>query len=185
MTHPTGWPTAQSICDIPEVHEALDAFSHDSTEDNAVGLICAVLNHSPASVRAAALDIDAAAKQLAESLDYPWEYMPEEGRNSMRAVINTALSAAPAGGLGDMDVESLIPDGWLLSSVDASMKAHGKSGTISVMLVKDKAGRDAYHALSDEEKESATLYWCAHGYTIRDAITIAAQAIAAAQGEGK
>lgn len=59
---------------------------------------------SPASVRAAALDIDAAAKQLAESLDYPWEYMPEEGRNNMRAVINTALSAAPAGGLGEVDV---------------------------------------------------------------------------------
>lgn len=41
---PIGWPTAQRICDIPAVHEALDAFSHDSTEDNAVGLICAVLN---------------------------------------------------------------------------------------------------------------------------------------------
>ncbi|QNB08390.1 hypothetical protein G5S34_17610 [Herbaspirillum frisingense] len=80
----------------------------------------------------------------------------------------------------EADVEELIPDGWLLSTVDASLKAHGKSKTISVMLVKDKVGRDAYHALSDEGKESAALYWCAHGYTIRDAISLAAQSINAA-----
>ncbi|MRT30781.1 hypothetical protein [Herbaspirillum sp. CAH-3] len=44
MSTHIAWPEAQRICDIPEVHEALEAFSHDSTEDNAVALICAALN---------------------------------------------------------------------------------------------------------------------------------------------
>lgn len=45
-------------------------------------------------------DIDSAARKLANCMDYPWEYMPEAGRNSMRsnakAVIDAALSK-PAG----------------------------------------------------------------------------------------
>lgn len=45
-------------------------------------------------------DLDAAARKLADRMDYPWEHMPEAGRNSMRAhakaVIDAALSK-PAG----------------------------------------------------------------------------------------
>lgn len=41
------------------------------------------------------LDCEAAAKHLAASFDYPWEFMPEQGREDMRskvkAVINVAL----------------------------------------------------------------------------------------------
>lgn len=43
-----------------------------------------------------ALDLDAAAKKLAECFDYPWAYMPEEGRAGMRrdalAVILAAMT---------------------------------------------------------------------------------------------
>jgi len=209
MTHPTGWPTAQSICDIPEVRELIDAFAEDSNEENMLAMVSAIMTHSPASVRAAALeeeridwianancpggvaypfnvkcairqaiaeadtalsvasiytladqqlaqrieewigkhggentatlllyeamkalkkpsvaaatsgrDIDAAAKQLAESLDYPWEHMPEEGRNNMRAVITTALSAAPAGGLVDPIIATWPAEIWLNAGDD-------------------------------------------------------------------
>ncbi|WP_397448194.1 hypothetical protein [Pseudomonas sp. NA-150] len=44
-----------------------------------------------------AIDLDAAAKVMAECLDYPWAHMPEQGRQSMREhakkVIDAALSA--------------------------------------------------------------------------------------------
>lgn len=40
--------------------------------------------------------IDAAAKKLAECMDYPWEHMPEQGRANMRkhavSIIEAALS---------------------------------------------------------------------------------------------
>lgn len=42
------------------------------------------------------VDIEAAAQKLAACMDYPWEYMPEQGRASMRehakAVIDAALT---------------------------------------------------------------------------------------------
>lgn len=56
MNNPIGWPTAQCICDIPEVHEALEAYSEDSTDDNAVALVCAALNAASAAIRNAAVD---------------------------------------------------------------------------------------------------------------------------------
>lgn len=42
-------------------------------------------------------NIEAAAMQLAECMDYPWAHMPEEGRQSMReSAQRILLSAAPA-----------------------------------------------------------------------------------------
>jgi hypothetical protein len=42
------------------------------------------------------LNIEAAAKKLAEIRDYPWEYMPREGQQAMtrdaEAVVKAALS---------------------------------------------------------------------------------------------
>ena len=38
--------------------------------------------------------VDAAAKALAECMDYPWEHMPEAGRQAMREHAQTVLSAA-------------------------------------------------------------------------------------------
>lgn len=48
------------------------------------------------------LDFDAAAKKLAECMDYPWEEMPEKGRRNMRehamAIVREALTGAKVGG---------------------------------------------------------------------------------------
>lgn len=41
-----------------------------------------------------AVDIEAAAQKLASCMDYPWEHMPEQGRNSMREHAKAILSAA-------------------------------------------------------------------------------------------
>ncbi|CUI30353.1 hypothetical protein [Achromobacter xylosoxidans] len=47
------------------------------------------------------IDLEAAAKTLAECMDYPWAHMPEKGREQMRlhaqSVIRAALSATQAG----------------------------------------------------------------------------------------
>ncbi|WP_459693406.1 hypothetical protein, partial [Achromobacter xylosoxidans] len=45
-------------------------------------------------------DVEAAAKTMAECMDYPWAHMPEKGREQMRlhaqSVIRAALSATQA-----------------------------------------------------------------------------------------
>lgn len=48
--------------------------------------------------QARALDIDAAAKKLAESFDYPWENMPKQGRQNMRKIVQAVLAAAKVAG---------------------------------------------------------------------------------------
>lgn len=43
-------------------------------------------------------DIEAAAKKLAELTDYPWEFMPAEGRNRMRADAAAIIAASQPNG---------------------------------------------------------------------------------------
>lgn len=38
--------------------------------------------------------VDAAAKMLAQCMDYPWEYMPEKGRAAMREHARKVVAAA-------------------------------------------------------------------------------------------
>lgn len=39
-------------------------------------------------------DVEAAAKKMAEIFDYPWDFMPEKGRNTMRENVRAVLTAA-------------------------------------------------------------------------------------------
>lgn len=39
-------------------------------------------------------NLEAAAKKLASCMDYPWEHMPEQGRNSMREHAKAVICAA-------------------------------------------------------------------------------------------
>lgn len=55
-----------------------------------------------AAVQEEHLDLDAAAKKLAACMDYPWEHMPEQGRDSMRAHAKAVIEAA---GAGSVEVE--------------------------------------------------------------------------------
>lgn len=41
-------------------------------------------------------DVEAAAKKMAEIFDYPWDFMPEKGRNTMRENVRAVLDAAIA-----------------------------------------------------------------------------------------
>lgn len=40
------------------------------------------------------MDVEAAAKRLADCMDYPWERMPEKGRNAMREHAKSIIEAA-------------------------------------------------------------------------------------------
>jgi len=40
------------------------------------------------------MDIEAAAKTLADCMDYPWEHMPEQGRETMRKHAAAIIEAA-------------------------------------------------------------------------------------------
>lgn len=48
--------------------------------------------------QARTLDIDAAAKVLAESFSYPWETMPKQGRQNMRKIVQAILASAKVAG---------------------------------------------------------------------------------------
>lgn len=47
-----------------------------------------------ASRESLVIDLDAAARTLAESVDYPWEFMPEQGRTRMKANARMVIEAA-------------------------------------------------------------------------------------------
>jgi len=47
-----------------------------------------------ASRESQVIDLDAAAKALAESMDYPWEFMPEQGLTRMIANARMVIEAA-------------------------------------------------------------------------------------------
>jgi hypothetical protein len=40
------------------------------------------------------VNLDAAAKVLAEKLDYPWDYMPQQGKDKMREIAKAVVKAA-------------------------------------------------------------------------------------------
>ncbi|TEA78681.1 hypothetical protein [Allopusillimonas ginsengisoli] len=54
----------------------------------------AAMRERPAMPADAEEDIEAAAKTLAECMDYPWEYMQEAGRVTMRENAQSVLNAA-------------------------------------------------------------------------------------------
>lgn len=62
----------------------------------ALGLVRGPNYAAPAAgdARAPNLDIEAAAKTLAECMDYPWVHMPEQGRAAMREHAQTVIRAA-------------------------------------------------------------------------------------------
>lgn len=50
---------------------------------------------NPTKTEKALEGIDAAARILAERMDYPWSHMPEKGRESMREIAAAVIAAAP------------------------------------------------------------------------------------------
>lgn len=64
----------------------------------------------------------------------------------------------------DVQINSIIPDGWRLWSIDAS------TGAFNVMLVRDDAGVAAWHALSEEMRDVVALYASGVNYSLVSAL---------------
>lgn len=76
MIHPTGWPTAQSICDIPEVRAALDAFAQDANEENMLAMVSAIMGHANDIAASANEEQSALVDKLQEALAFWLPSMP-------------------------------------------------------------------------------------------------------------
>ena len=67
------------------------------------------------------------------------------------------------------------PAGWHILQADFSLQACCKASTGRVTLVRDNAGRVAWHLLSEEQKNAVPLYVSGEGRTIFDALDDAAR----------
>ena len=112
------------------------------------------------AVRDAGIDLEAAAKTLAECMDYPWAEMPEQGRTHMRqyaqSVVDAALSAQPGAQKGKDPWQNLaeafaqlggdIPNRnageWLELSGRVWFDPHGVAVS-GLSLISQKGGSDA------------------------------------------
>ena len=72
--------------DMHDAHEIVDQ-AQEEVNDLKERLADAERRNAP-------IDIEAAAKKLAACMDYPWEYMPEQGRASMREHAKAIIEAA-------------------------------------------------------------------------------------------
>jgi len=94
------WLQLHGDCLPHEQSEPVDYTSDDVTwcwhsiHDSDVRYVRADLAADQALAMGRVPQVDAAAKALAECMDYPWEHMPEAGRQAMREHAQKVLSAA-------------------------------------------------------------------------------------------
>ncbi len=63
-----------------------------------------------------------------------------------------------------------IPEGWRLYLADFSGHAAGRFDLGNVVLIRDPAGRTAWNALSEADKDKVPLYMTGKGRTVQEAI---------------
>lgn len=77
-------------------------------------------------------------------------------------------------------VESLIPNGWVFYSADASIQSSNPRRPMSAIIKRDADGVQWWLQLTEEEQESTPLYSSGAGMTLTQAIQSAAAAILSA-----
>lgn len=85
--------------------------------------------------------------------------------------------------LRDQREADALPAGWVLCTADASFQSSDPRRQLSVLLIRDPAGKAKWHELSEEEMEATPLYWTGVGMTINEAIRNARAAMSAHGGE--
>ena len=110
---------------------------------------------------------DAAAKKLAECMDYPWEHMPAKGREAMRqhaqAVIDAYVATQPtkpeqqAGGVPAGFVLDWSQAGRLMEAAMSAKSAGFTTGTTNwaahICRAMDAPSQSAVQPLSEAKKE--------------------------------
>lgn len=169
-TTPISWPEAQIICDIPEVRAALDAFAADAHDENMLAMVSAIMGHAFAQGRAAGLEeaakecdeeyrirVNAAEQHTRDSVENKQSHSGARAASNCARAIR-ALSAAPAGGLGEV----VVPRNW------------------------EEAIGEARKAIdSDEPSGWGRSGYRDYANVVLDGLADRLGALAAAQGEGK
>jgi hypothetical protein len=88
MVEPTAWLLDGSVGGSSLDFQITDLLE---TQNRHGGCLVPLFRVPPAPV---SVDIESAARKLASCMDYPWEHMPEQGRESMREHAKTVISAA-------------------------------------------------------------------------------------------
>lgn len=113
--------------------------------------------------------IDAAAKKMAECFDYPWEHMPEKGRQSMRDNVRAILDAAELQSDRSAELEAVQRDAWIgvderVPDVGQEVLVYGKSPWEAAPSVKVDRWDELHE--SPVSFSSATIYvgdgWTEH-----------------------
>ena len=101
-----------------------------------------------------------------------------------RAWADEMMSRADAAirALRDQREADALPAGWVFFAADASFQSSDPRRQLSVMLIRDLAGRAWWNSLPDDEKEATPLYQTGAGMTINEAIRNAAAAMSAQGG---
>jgi hypothetical protein len=85
--------------ELAELEEEFDTLEHSN--------VTLKLSLAAAEQRNAVRDIEAAAKVLANCMDYPWEHMPENGRVLMRkhakCIVDSALAQPTESGASEAE----------------------------------------------------------------------------------
>lgn len=152
MTHPTGWPTAQRICDIPEVREALDAFAEDAHEENMLAMASAIMGHANDIASSENEEQSSLVDKLQEALAFWLPSMPMRmGMEEMASRIehDSWLLVGASGELSPGAEEA----GWIVKvepdASPASVRAAALPATISEADAK-RLYDQAYHDHTDE-----------------------------------
>jgi len=82
------------ITDFDSVLKNLEECERDSQRDWQKSNARAALSRAQAAPAVDGLSIERAARKLAERFDYPWVYMPDKGRETMRQHAQAILDAA-------------------------------------------------------------------------------------------
>ncbi len=87
------WSTHEWELSIPATRHERDIAFKELLQE--IGrLRASVAAPAAGDARLPALNIEAAAKAMAECMDYPWAHMPEQGRGTMREHAQTVIRAA-------------------------------------------------------------------------------------------
>jgi hypothetical protein len=92
---PVEYTDEQLAAGVDQLKTVIAALGPDGASDESIcGVVYDAMVHAAPQVEGVPQDIEAAAKKLAECMDYPWEYMPEQGRQAMRENAKSVLRAA-------------------------------------------------------------------------------------------
>lgn len=154
LVGPTPWThtrVPQRLFDMARAVAGTSTAEDDKRVYNVLQATLQILADAPQSEvpQTAVRDIDAAAKALAQAMDYPWEHMPEQGRAQMRKDAEAILEAAAP------QPEATIKDRL---QVEAQPTEAAQPSLMSI--INAQADEHAKRPILSEAAREKTASWC-------------------------